>query len=275
MNYSIHELQEVKPAYQLRRGRVPGEVVHSRGDQIMLIVLRKLLKLVLMRKPGIYAEIPEEGQVCDKSCIMTHARQCDRWIGAEINWWDNFSSLQDSLVSDRLTSRCLLPSTVAVEILVGGHGAEGSIHSLIAVCGSEEPDPVFFWNWMVLGFIFPCLCISICVYCSWVTTWSAGGSCGAAPPGAAAGWGIAGARPEVGMRATRATSWNWGGASRAVRWCVGDRWAARPVCGGWLAVPRENSDVMGACGAPRWKCRQEVAWLCWCLLKCTPTENQG
>lgn len=111
----------------------------------MLIVLRKLLKLVLVREPGIYAEIPEGGQVCDKRCIMTHARQCDRWTGAEIDSWDNFSTLQDSLVSDRLTSRCLLPSTVAVEILVGEYGVEGGIHSLIVVCGgSEEYDPVFF-----------------------------------------------------------------------------------------------------------------------------------
>lgn len=73
------------------------------------------------------------------------------------------------------------------------------------------------------------------------------------------------------------TSWNWGGAGRAVSvgWCAVGRWAARPACGVWLACPRGNSAEMGAWGAPRWKCRQEVAWLCWCLLKCAPMWNKG
>ncbi len=72
------------------------------------------------------------------------------------------------------------------------------------------------------------------------------------------------------------TSWNWGGAGRAVRggWCAGGKWVARPVWGGWLVCPRGNSAEMGAWGVPRWKCRQEVAWLCWCLVKCAPMGNK-
>lgn len=71
------------------------------------------------------------------------------------------------------------------------------------------------------------------------------------------------------------TSWNWGGVGRAVRggWCAGGRCVARPVWGGWPACPSENSAEMGAWGEPRWKCRQEVAWLCWCLVKCAPTGD--
>lgn len=45
--------------HHLCRGCVPGEVVHARGGQVMLIVLRKLLELVLVvREASIDAEIP-------------------------------------------------------------------------------------------------------------------------------------------------------------------------------------------------------------------------
>lgn len=50
------------------------------------------------------------------------------------------------------------------------------------------------------------------------------------------------------------TSWYWGGG----RWGGG------------------NSAGRGVAVAARWKCRQEVAWLCWCLLKCAPVrDNQS
>ncbi len=48
------------------------------------------------------------------------------------------------------------------------------------------------------------------------------------------------------------TSWYWGGARGG---------------GG-------NSAGSGVAVAARWKCRQEVAWLCWCLLKCAPVRDK-
>ncbi len=52
--------------YHLCRGCVPGEVVHSRGGQVMLIVLRELLELVLVvREASINTEIPAGRQTAD------------------------------------------------------------------------------------------------------------------------------------------------------------------------------------------------------------------
>lgn len=65
--------------YHLCRRCVPGEVVHSRGGQVMLIVLRKLLELVLVvREASIYAEIPAGRQTGNKVKILIHTMQCDR-----------------------------------------------------------------------------------------------------------------------------------------------------------------------------------------------------
>lgn len=45
------------------RGCVPGEVMHSRGGQVVLIVLRELLELVLVvRETSIHTEVPADGQ---------------------------------------------------------------------------------------------------------------------------------------------------------------------------------------------------------------------
>lgn len=49
--------------HHLCRGCVPGEVVHSRGGQVVLIVLRELLELVLVVwEASIHAEVPADGR---------------------------------------------------------------------------------------------------------------------------------------------------------------------------------------------------------------------
>lgn len=49
--------------HHLCRGCVPGEVVHSRGGQVVLIVLRELLELVLVVwQASVHAEVPADGR---------------------------------------------------------------------------------------------------------------------------------------------------------------------------------------------------------------------
>lgn len=51
--------------HHLCRGCVPGEVMHSWGGQVVLIVLRELLELVLVvREASVHAEVPADGQTC-------------------------------------------------------------------------------------------------------------------------------------------------------------------------------------------------------------------
>lgn len=51
--------------HHLCRGCVPGEVMHSRGGQVVLIVLWELLELVLVvRETSVNAEVPGDGQTC-------------------------------------------------------------------------------------------------------------------------------------------------------------------------------------------------------------------
>lgn len=73
----------------------------------------------------------------------------------------------------------------------------------------------------VFGFLCTCT-VSVFTHCC-SFTWGGGGSCGAALQEAAAGWGIAGVRPEVGMEApahpetegAQAGQWGAGGVPGA------------------------------------------------------------
>lgn len=133
--------------------------------------------------------------------------QTDRW--EQRSKHRIISRLHRTLVNlwQRLTSRCLRPGNVAAVSLAGEHGGEGSTHSLSAA-GEDSGGcaPGFFcvqrWDKYEIKMFGLVFCVCLYVYaCRCISTWSAGESCGAALPEAAAGWGIAGVRPEVGMEA--------------------------------------------------------------------------
>lgn len=65
--------------------------------------------------------------------------------------------------------------------------------------------------------------------------------------------------------------WLRGGCNGAAGWCAGPRWWLIPVwdCPGWGIGKSTGIWAWG----PTWKCRQEVAWLCWCLLKWDPATT--
>lgn len=57
--------------HHLCRGCVPGEVVHSRGGQVMLIVLWELLELVLVvREASVHTEIPAGRWTSDRINVI-------------------------------------------------------------------------------------------------------------------------------------------------------------------------------------------------------------
>lgn len=61
--YLISGFKNSLMTHHLCRGCVPGEVVHSRGGQVVLIVLRELLELVLVvREASVHAEVPADGR---------------------------------------------------------------------------------------------------------------------------------------------------------------------------------------------------------------------
>ncbi len=65
--------------------------------------------------------------------------------------------------------------------------------------------------------------------------------------------------------------WLRGGCNAPAGWCAGPRWWLIPVwdCPGWGIGKSTGIWAWG----PMWKCRQEVAWLCWCLLKWDPATT--
>lgn len=65
--------------------------------------------------------------------------------------------------------------------------------------------------------------------------------------------------------------WPRGGCIGAAGWCVGPRCGFMPAwdCPGWGIGKSTGIWPWG----PTWKCRQEVAWLCWCLLNWDPART--
>lgn len=64
--------------HHLCRGCVPGEVMHSWGGQVVLIVLWELLELVLVvRETSVHAEVPvgrqAGGHACDRMNVIVSA----------------------------------------------------------------------------------------------------------------------------------------------------------------------------------------------------------
>lgn len=197
--------------YHLCRGCVPGEVVHSRGGQVMLIVLRKLLELVMvMRKAGIHTKIPAGRQRGDKVNMTCHHEE-QELIG------DSDSPVSAFGQVPRLLRHWLRNVEWRGIVIAWTQSVRVQGNSLL---GSSSETKL--WNMFDLRTDQ----MRICTHLSCIFTWGAGGSCDAALQEAAAGWGIAGVRPEVGMEApahpetggVRARQWGAGGVQGSGGW---------------------------------------------------------